>query len=195
MPIVSPRLVILLGSVTPPGRLPRALAEAGSRARQRHPDADIIILALGTLEIAFADGRPPADLGGDTAAVVEAIGAADAVLLATPTYRGSLTGALKNVLDHLPVAALRDKPVALAVMGASDHHFLGADRHLRDVLTFFGALVPPTSAYLTSRDFADGVPGEAALARLDALIDGALVLADRVGRTLPGPAPIGAGPA
>src|SRR3954452_21750283 len=116
MPIVSPRLVILLGSVTPPGRLPRALAEAGSRARQRHPDADIIILDLGTLEIAFADGRPPADLGGDTAAVVEAIGAADAVLRATPTYPGSLTGPLKNVPAPPPVAPLRDKPVGIAAM-------------------------------------------------------------------------------
>jgi len=42
------------------------------------------------------------------------------VLLATPIYRGSLTGALKNLLDHVPVSALRGTPVALVAMGASD---------------------------------------------------------------------------
>ena len=81
--------------------------------------------------------------------------AADAVVLATPVYRGSLTGVLKNLLDHLPVEALRGTPTAIAAMGASDHHYLGAERHLRDVLAFFGALVTPTAVYLTSADFRD----------------------------------------
>jgi FMN reductase len=102
--------------------------------------------------------------------VVAAIAAADAVLLATPTYRASMTGALKNLLDHVPVPALRDTAVGIAAMGASDHHFLGADRHLRDVLTFFGALVTPVTVYLTSRDFENGVPGDRAAAALDGLI-------------------------
>ena len=81
------------------------------------------------------------------------------MLCATPVYRGSMTGTLKNLLDHVPVEALRDKPVAIVAMGASDHHYLGAERHLRDVLAFFGALVVPTACYLSSRDFEDGVPG------------------------------------
>jgi FMN reductase len=55
------------------------------------------------------------------------------VLLATPVYRGSLTGTLKNLLDHVPVGALQGKPVGIVAMGATDHHFLGAERHLRDV--------------------------------------------------------------
>ena len=81
-----------------------------------------------------------------------------------------MTGTLKNLLDHVPVEALRDKPVAIVAMGASDHHYLGAERHLRDVLAFFGALVVPTASYLSSADFDDGVPGERAAAELDALI-------------------------
>jgi FMN reductase len=62
-------------------------------------------------------------------------------------------------------------------MGGSDHHFLGADRHLRDVLTFFGALVVPVSVYLTRADFVDGVPAERATQALDELIQGAVNLA------------------
>jgi FMN reductase len=158
-------LVAVIGSTTPPGRLRRAVAEALGRAPM-----PTTLIDLAEQRIAFADGRPPEELGDDTAAVVAALAEADAVLLATPTYRGSMTGALKNLLDHVPVAALRDTAVGIAAMGAGDHHFLGADRHLRDVLTFFGALVAPVSVYVTGRDFTDGEPSERAAAALDGLI-------------------------
>jgi FMN reductase len=190
MPSTSPALTVLLGSVTPPGRLHRALSRAVDRAPARHAGLTATTFDLATLEIPFADGAPPT---GDTAHVVASVTAASAVLIATPIYRGSLTGSLKNLLDHLPVPALRDTPVALATMGASDHHFLGADRHLRDILTFFGALTTPTSAYLTSRDFVDGEPSDDALVRLDALIDALIRLTTLAGDEPFGPPPIGAG--
>jgi FMN reductase len=180
----SPRLVAVLGSATPPGRLSRALREALERAETRGATRAELI-DLGERRIAAADGRPVAALGDDTEPTVIAIADADAVLLATPVYRGSMTGTLKNLLDHVPVEALRGTPVAIVAMGASDHHYLGAERHLRDVLGFFGALVVPTAAYLSSRDFADGIVGERAAAELDALIAAALTLAgahlDRLG--------------
>jgi len=99
-------LVAIIGSTTPPGRLRRAVAEALDRAT-----APATLIDLAEQRIAFADGRPPAELGDDTADVVAAITEADAVLLATPTYRESMTGALKNLLDHVPVPALRDTAV------------------------------------------------------------------------------------
>jgi FMN reductase len=161
-------LVAVVGSATPPGRLRRAIAAALDRASAAGAEVDLIDLA--ELTIAPADGRPPAELADDTAAVLEAIAAADAVLLATPVYRGSLTGVLKNLLDHVPVEALERKPVAIIAMGASQHHYLGAERHLRDILSFFGADVLPVAGYLTSADFAEGEPTEGAAAELDALV-------------------------
>jgi FMN reductase len=110
------QLTAVLGSVTSPGRLRRAVDEALARAQ----GAQTQLIDLAEQRIAFADGRPADELGDDTAAVVEALAGADAVLLATPIYRGSLTGALKNLLDHVPVSALRGTPVALVAMGASD---------------------------------------------------------------------------
>jgi FMN reductase len=161
-------LVAIVGSATPPGRLRRAVAAALDRASAAGADVDLIDLA--ELTIAPADGRPPAELADDTAAVLGQIAAADAVLLATPVYRGSLTGVLKNLLDHVPVEALERKPVAIVAMGASQHHYLGAERHLRDVLSFFGADALPVAGYLTSADFAEGEPTEGAAAELDALV-------------------------
>ena len=76
--------------------------------------------------------------------------------MASPVYRGSYTGALKNLLDLTPVDALRNKPVGIVAMGATLHHYLGVDGQLRAVLAWFGALVLPTSVYLESSHFKDG---------------------------------------
>ena len=56
------------------------------------------------------------------------------IILASPAYRGSFTAALKNLLDHLPIEPLAAKPVGIVAMGATSHHYLGMEWHLRDVL-------------------------------------------------------------
>lgn len=161
---------VILGSTTPPGRMHRAVEGAIERAAARGTSADLI--DLGTLDLGFANGTPPADLDDDTAATIAAIESAGAVIYATPIYRGSLSGSLKNLIDLTPVPALQAKVVGIVAMGASDHHFLGAERHLRDVLTFFGAVVMPVAVYLNGTDFTDGVPGERAETVLDQLFAG-----------------------
>jgi FMN reductase len=187
------RLLVLLGSVTSPGRLLHALQAALARADANGDELKTELIDLADHEISFAGRGDPSELDDDTAAVIAAVSAADVVVFATPVYRGSMTGALKNVFDLLPVPALEGKVVALAAMGASDHHFLGPDRHLRDVLTFFGALVTPVSVYLTGADFPDGAPGERAAQALDELIQGALALAAVVGEAGQlGPGPLAA---
>jgi FMN reductase len=168
--VTSVDVRVILGSTTPPGRMHRALDGAIERAAARGTSADLI--DLGTLDLGFANGTPPADLDDDTAATIAAIESARAVIFATPIYRGSLSGSLKNLIDLTPVPALQAKVVGIVAMGASDHHFLGAERHLRDVLAFFGAVVMPVAVYLNGTDFADGVPGERAETLLDQLFAG-----------------------
>ena len=172
----SIRLTAIVGSVTPPGRLRRAVSDAVARAgADARVEGELIDLA--EKRISFADGRPLDALGDDTASVVTSLASADAVVLATPVYRASMTGALKNLLDQVPVAALQGTPTAIVAMGGSDHHYLGAERHLRDVLAFFGAHVLPTAVYLSGRDFAAGEPSERAERQLDALVTSAVALA------------------
>jgi FMN reductase len=150
------KLLAVVGSVTPPGRLLNATRSMLEDARASHADLEIELINLADKRIAFADGRSPEQHGDDTADVIASVQRADAVVIATPVYRGSITGALKNLLDHLPVESLASKPAGILAMGATHHHFLGADWHLRDILAWFGALVVPTSAYLVSADFVAG---------------------------------------
>jgi FMN reductase len=185
-------LLAVIGSVTAPGRLHVAMAAAVEMAGARG-DVSATMLNLGDHRISFADGRPLDRFTDDTAAVVARIAAADAVLLASPVYRASVTGALKTLLDLTPVDALRGKPVGIVAMGASAHHYLGVDWHLRAVLAWFGALVAPTSVYLDSSHFRDGVltdaPSRTALADLVA----ALVAMRALARDALGPPPLAAG--
>jgi FMN reductase len=171
------KLIAIVGSVTPPGRLLKATRWLldSTRARQQ---LDTELLNLADKRIAFADGRSPEEYQDDTAAVVRAVHSAGAVIIASPVYRGSITGALKNLLDHLPVEALAAKPVGIIAMGATTHHFLGVDWHLRDILTWFGALVVPTSVYLSSADFVEGEPGEVARRDLTELAEAVLKLSE-----------------
>jgi FMN reductase len=153
---MATRLLAIVGSVTPPGRLLNATRWLLDTARASRSNLEVELINLADKKVAFADGRPPEQYKDDTVAIIESVRAADGVIIASPVYRGSYTGALKNLLDHLPVESLAGKPVGIVAMGATQHHYLGVDWHLRDVLAWFGALLVPTSVYLASTDFVDG---------------------------------------
>jgi FMN reductase len=113
------------------------------------------------------------------------------VLSAAPVYRASFPGVLKNLLDITPVGALQAKPVGIVAMGDSAHHYLAVDTQLRQVLGWFGALVAPTSVYLTGADFRDGqLAAEVARTDLVALVDTLLLLLRRLEPASLGPTPL-----
>jgi FMN reductase len=186
------RLVAVVGAVTPPGRLNAAIQEAVDLAAAQ-PGAAAALVNLADLRISFADGRPPDRFADDTGRAVAALGDADAVLLASPVYRGSFTGALKNFLDLAPLEVLRAKPVGIVAMGATPHHYLGVDWHLRAVLAWFGALVVPTSVYLDASHFREGKLADAGARAALADLVGALLAMAGYPRDRMGPPPLAAG--
>lgn len=113
-------------------------------------------------------------------ALREQLSGADAVLLCTPEYAGTLPGSLKNLLDWtVGTADLYEKPVTwinVAAPGRGD----GADATLATVLGYVGAdLEPSGPAKLTvARDAvtADGLVGD------DTFRSGARAVLDRLVR-------------
>lgn len=186
-------LLAIHGTVTRPGRLYRAIEVALSGlGGPGAPGVDV--LHLGDHRISFADGRPLSDYDDDTGAVVERVIGADMCLIATPVFRASFTGALKNLLDHVPVEGLLGKPCGLIGMGATDHHYLSIDAQLRPVLAWFGAHVAPGMVYLQSRHFQDGrLADPQAVADLQSLARSVVALHGALGKDgLTGPAPLAA---
>jgi chromate reductase, NAD(P)H dehydrogenase (quinone) len=101
------------------------------------------------------------DLDGEDAPVAvrrlrAAIIAADALLIATPEYNGSIPGHLKTAIDWASrptgAGALADKPAA--VIGASTGSFGGlrAQDDLRKVLRVAGARVLPNGIAIANAD-------------------------------------------
>jgi len=86
-------------------------------------------------------GPPPAAVKG----LREALAAADAVLIATPEYNGSVPGQLKNALDWVsrPYATSPLRNLPAAVVGASTGGFgaAWAQADLRRILARIGARV------------------------------------------------------
>ena len=114
-------------------------------AAEELPEGVELVVFDGLAEIPAFD-QDLEDLAPDAVdALKAAIADADAVLIATPEYNGSIPGALKNALDWVsrPIAEspIRRKPVA--VIGASTSAFgaVWAQRELRKVLGVMGARV------------------------------------------------------
>ena len=186
-----PRLLMLVGAATPPGRLAAAVTAAADAVRGQAEKIDVDIMNLADTPIDICDGRPLEGYGPETRRAVDRIADAASVLIAAPVYRASFPGVLKNLLDIAPVEALQAKPVGIVAMGGSAHHYLAVDTQLRQVLGWFGALVAPTSVYLTGADFRDGqLAAEAARTDLVALVDTLLLLLRRLESASLGPTPL-----
>lgn len=186
-------IIGVLGSVTLPGRLSSAMQVLLDALRGQAESPDTALIDLAALQLGFADGRPPAEVGGDTARVVAQIGRADAVIFASPVYRASMTGALKNLFDLLPIETVQGKVCGIVAMGATPHHYLGVESHLRDVLAWFGAVVLPVSVYLTAADFENGALTAPARGELEQLALSVYRLAIALRATGPlGPTPFAA---
>jgi FMN reductase len=78
-----------------------------------------------------------------TAAAVAALRAADLLVIATPTYKGSYTGVLKVLLDQLPAQALAGKRAVPVVTAGVAPQAAAAEALLRQLLTELGADVAP----------------------------------------------------
>lgn len=80
----------------------------------------------------------------------------DAVLFVTPEYNHSVSGVLKNAIDYLPPATLKDKAVGL--VGYSWHGAVKPLEHLREVVSAFGAAIRDQEVGINlGSDFQDGI--------------------------------------
>jgi len=154
-------LLGISGSLTRGGSTRTVIECALQAAQAAVPEVTTRVLDLRDVTLSFCDGRPLHEYTDDTARAVESIQAADAYIIGTPMYRGTYTGSLKNLLDHVPVEALMGKVAGLIATGGSDHHYLGIDVGLRPVLMWFNMHLVPGSVYVRSHDIQGGAVTDA----------------------------------
>ncbi|MFN3526885.1 MAG: NAD(P)H-dependent oxidoreductase [Paracoccus sp. (in: a-proteobacteria)] len=160
------KFVGFAGSFSSPSKTRQLVTEAADRAVARFGGTSHVF-DIGDLGAAFGvasqPGRTP-----DLDRHLDAFLTADAVIVASPVYKGSYTGLFKHFIDLIDPLALLDKPVLLAATGGGHRHALIIEHQLRPLFAFFEARVLATGVYAASADFADGrLADEQTSARLD----------------------------
>ncbi len=186
-----PKTVVVVGN---PRRLSRtrvaaeavadALISTLAATESGHPEVGGPESAA-TSVIDLADLLPDLATDAGDGVVAEALTSiidADVLIVATPVYKGSLTGLLKLFLDRVPSAGLRGVTVVPVTVAAADSHRLLADLHLRPVLSELGAAVPTGSVTLTEAELPRIAEVASEWAAHAAPIIGAVVAAQRAGR-------------
>jgi FMN reductase len=154
----KPPLIVGIGGTTRPGstseRLIRAvlaLAEAEGARTQLFAGPDLVRLPHFT---PHAEERT-----AEQAALVEAVRAADGVVIGTPGYHGGVSGLVKNAIDQLedlrddPRPYLDGRPVGLIVTAGGWQACGVTLSSLRDVAHALRAWPTPAAVLVNSSDF------------------------------------------
>jgi FMN reductase len=125
----------------------RTLTAATTVARRLTDTDPDLVVDLATLGPALLDWQDPT-----VTALVDRVGAADLVVVASPTYKATYTGLLKLFLDRFAGGTgLRGVAVSL-MLGAAPHHALAAELHLRPLLVELGASVPAPGLFVLDHE-------------------------------------------
>ena len=133
-------VAIVLGSVRPGRAGEQVVRWIEDQARQVE-GVQTAFFDLRDYELPlFAEEKSPSMKAPELAEAVclrADLEANDAVLFVTPEYNHSVSGALKNAIDYLPPATLKDK--AVGFVGYSWHGAVKPLEHLREIVSAFGA--------------------------------------------------------
>ena len=127
----------------------RTLSSATYVARELTGADPDVVVDLTTLGPKLLDWHDP-----EVADLVAKVGAADLVVVASPTYKATYTGLLKLFLDRFATDGIRGLAVPF-MLGAGPAHALAPELTLRPVLTEIGALVPVRALYVLDSDHDD----------------------------------------
>ena len=147
-----PTIVGVSGSVTRPSRttaLVRGLVEA--IAAKGEARTEFVELADAAPHLLAA--LTPYQVQGKAREILDLVEGADLLVVGTPVYLGSMSGALKHLFDLVDPRAFVGKPVVLAATGGSLMHGLVTEHSLRPLFGFFNALTLPTTVYAVESDF------------------------------------------
>jgi FMN reductase len=149
------KLVVVSAGLSVPSST-RLLADRLATATAGRTPAEVEVVELRDLavEIAhnFTNGFPGRALG----AALDAVTAADGLIVVTPVFSASYSGLFKSFFDVLSVRekdALAGKPVLIAATGGTARHSLVLEHALRPLFAYLRAVVVPTAVYAASEDW------------------------------------------
>ena len=126
----SIRITGVCGSLSADGATRKALAIALRGAAEY--DAETALLELRDFNLVFYGSVPENEYPPDVFKLRQALKDSQGIILATPEYHGSLTGALKNMLDLMSIEDFETKIIGLVGVAGGD---IGAINSLNTMKT------------------------------------------------------------
>lgn len=182
------KIAVINGSLSNPSKTYLTSAYVVKYLESNFPEVEVSFVDLKDYELVFCDARDPDDYEGDTREIIKVIQEADAVVVGTPIYRGSIPGSLKNVFDIIPNDSLRGKVIGFIATGGTYHHYLAIEHQLKPLAGYFKAHVVPGNVYAHNEHFhnkqlTDGTIKD----RLKELADSLVNLTRSINRASSGP--------
>ena len=170
------KLVALSGSLRADSLSTAALRAALEIARRAGADTELCDLREIDLPLYLPEApieAYPSDARAQITRLVAHYRHADAMLWATPTYHGTMSGALKNALDYMELLGKEPEPYlqgkAIGLISIADESPLA---NMAACVTELRAWLAPTRLTLRAADFAGelGLVSVSAIRRLERLI-------------------------
>ena len=163
-------LVVVTAGLSEPSSS-RLLADRLAAAVERHlgeagiqPRLEVIELRTHAVDLAnhMLTGFPTPPLQ----AALDAVVAADGVIVVTPIFSGSYNGLFKMFFDAIDRDGFRAKPVLIAATGGTPRHSLAIEHAVRPLFAYLRAATVPTGVYAATEDW-----GQAAVATDGSLVE------------------------
>ncbi|MFD7555013.1 FMN reductase [Streptomyces sp. NPDC059835] len=123
-------------------------------ARGRAPSTEVVELREPAGDIAhhLVTGFPSPRLS----TAIDAVTAADGLIVVTPVFAASYSGLFKSFFDVIDPDALSGKPVLIAATGGTARHSLALEHAVRPLFAYLRAVVVPTAVFAASEDWGSG---------------------------------------
>lgn len=136
------KVAILLGSVRMGRQTHKAAYYLKEKLNNRNIETDLIDLAEDQLPVLRERvGRHP-EPPENAEEISERLHKADALLMVTPEYHGSISGVLKNAIDYF-WSEFQKKPIGVVATSAGGFGGINASTHLQQIILSVGAFPMP----------------------------------------------------
>jgi azobenzene reductase len=173
-------ITLIAGSLRAHSNSTKVLRYMEKEIKKKGAEAALIDLRTAPVPIYNPDA---VSVDPNTAKLIESVQKADGVILATPEYHGSISGALKNALDYMGKAQFAGKPV-LSVCSSGGAVGVSSLTHLQAIVRNVHGINCPEWISIggEQRRFnAEGAPeSEAVVQRIDRALVELLHLARRL---------------